>query len=394
MASPRGEEPAFQSLDEEGQAGDHADQADGDAPEIRKGLLQHHDLEERDDEIAGSRLPGECRTWAGLTGLRLILKRFHAIRGRAAPSAPMAGGSFARTRLLRVSGIVAFGPGRAPEKAAVPAHPGLQPAAAGGAGLDRLAAIPALKTSVRRDRQSLAAGGTGRLPVPAVRPVRAAVEDAPAAGVLAAHQASFDAPGTGGILLRRTPEDGDAAVPLDQLLDEWRRGAPVGEKENLASCPGHGDVEKTPLFRIWMFIRRGENEIEKRVVGDLRGKAMPPRAQAEDHRIVGFESLGAVYGLEGQPQTRVLACQAGQVGGAASAGSVPATARSMPPGAPRRPPRSCRGLRSTGKVPSPRQAQRARTVRPPGASNAPSCVSGRGWRERTGSRPRRSPPDT
>ena len=246
-----------------------------------------------------------------INGLEADSGKVPCDRRRVAPSAPMSGRSFARTRLLRVSGIAAFRPGRAPEEATVPADPGLQPAAAGGAGLDRLAAIPALEPSVRRDRQSLAAGRTGRLPVFAVRPVRAAVECAPVAGVLAAHQASFDAPGTGRILLRRTPEDGDPAVPLDQLLDEWRRGAPVGEKENLASGPGHGDVEKTPLFGIRMFIRRGKSQFEKRVVGDLRRKALSSRAQAEDHRIVGFESLGAVYGHIGQPQTRVLACQAG-----------------------------------------------------------------------------------
>ena len=125
---------------------------------------------------------------------------------------------------------------------------------------------------------------------------------------------SFDAPGTGRFLLRRRPEDDDVAAPLDQLLNEGRRGATVGEKVDPASGPGHGDVEKAPLLGVRMFVRRRENEIEKGVVGDLRREPVSPRAQAEDHRIVGFEALGAVYGHEGQPQAGIAAGQAGQVG--------------------------------------------------------------------------------
>ena len=51
-----GKQPAFEPLDEERQAGDHAHQADGDAPEIRKGLLQHRDLEEGDDDDDGRQI--------------------------------------------------------------------------------------------------------------------------------------------------------------------------------------------------------------------------------------------------------------------------------------------------------------------------------------------------
>ena len=43
------EEAAFKSLDEEGEPNHHADQTDDDVPEVGEGLLQDHDLKERDN---------------------------------------------------------------------------------------------------------------------------------------------------------------------------------------------------------------------------------------------------------------------------------------------------------------------------------------------------------
>ena len=55
------EETALQALDEERQARDHAEQTDQDAPDVRKRLLQHHDLEEGDDGDDGREITqGVC----------------------------------------------------------------------------------------------------------------------------------------------------------------------------------------------------------------------------------------------------------------------------------------------------------------------------------------------
>ena len=82
-----GKETAFESLDEERQAGDHADQANGDAPEIWKGLLQHHELEERDDDDDGCQIaqriddPPQYRTQGPGHGVPLSLRPSASICG-------------------------------------------------------------------------------------------------------------------------------------------------------------------------------------------------------------------------------------------------------------------------------------------------------------------------
>ena len=164
--------------------------------------------------------------------------------------------------LRKASGVVARGPVRAAEEAAVPAHPGLQPATTVRARLDRLTAFATAEGVVRLDRYPSATGGTRWLPVPAVRPVRAAVEGALVAHILTTNQMSLDACRARHILLRQPPEDRDVVVAVNQFLHEDRRQTAFRQNEDVASRPGQGDIEKAPLLGIGMSLRCRKDQIK------------------------------------------------------------------------------------------------------------------------------------
>ena len=193
------------------------------------------------------RLPAQRRS-AGAT------KRPGCASDLSAPRRKASGPPATPLPLLNVPSVAARGIVRAAEESAVPADAGLQPAAAGRARHNQLAAVAAAERAVRPDRQSFAADRARRLPVLTVGSVRAAVEGGLVALVLAAYQMPPDTSQTRRVLIQQPPENGDIIAPADQFQHEGRRRATVRQKEDAASSPGQGYIEQTPLLRIGMLL--------------------------------------------------------------------------------------------------------------------------------------------
>lgn len=133
------------------------------------------------------------------------LFQFRAIRHRPMPL----------FRLPQVSRVVAIREVRATEETAVLAYSGVQPAVADRTGLDGPAAIAAAEDLAGPHGKAVAAAGTGTRRVLAQREIRATVEGASAAGVLASHESSAGASRTGHVSLQRTAEYFDVVSFVD-----------------------------------------------------------------------------------------------------------------------------------------------------------------------------------
>ena len=207
--------------------------------------------------------------------------QFRAVRLRPAPF----------LRLPQVSCVVASWEVRAAEEAPVPAHFGVQPAVADRTGRDGPAAIAATESFAGPDGKAVPAAGAGTRRVLAQRKVRATVEDASASGVFPALQPSAGASRTGYVACRRTAEYLYIVSAVDQLRHEFGRRTPVGKQEDLPSRPGDRDIEQATLLGVRMGLGRCQHQIKQRIVGDFGGKPVLSRTEAEDHRIVGLETL-------------------------------------------------------------------------------------------------------
>ena len=138
---------------------------------------------------------------------------------------------------------------RASQEAAVLTDLCLQPAVAVGATLDGQTAVAAAEGAVCLDRQSLSANRAWSLRVPAIGPVRAAVEDAPVPLALASLEPSLNAYRAGDVAIRRPAEDGDVVSPVDQFHGKGRSRTALGKQEDAAS--GAGIVTLSALISIW-----------------------------------------------------------------------------------------------------------------------------------------------
>ena len=131
--------------------------------------------------------------------------------------------------------------------------------------------------------------------------------------ILPAHKMPPDACRTLHALVRQPPEDGDQAVPLDQFHHKGRRRAAVRQQEDMASRPGQGDIEQTPLLGIGVLLRRREDKVEQRVVGDLCRKPVSSRAQAQHHDEVRLKPFRTMRGRVSELKVRMPPGKTGKV---------------------------------------------------------------------------------
>jgi len=115
------------------------------------------------------------------------------------------------------------------------------------------------------------------------------------------------------LLLRPPPENGDTIALINQFHDEGRWRAVIREKKDMASRPGHGNIEKAALLGIRMFLWRSKDQIEDRIIGYLGWKTMFSRAQTEHHHVVSFEPFRAMHRHVFQSQAGIFPSQNGHV---------------------------------------------------------------------------------
>ena len=188
----------------------------------------------------------------------------------------------------------------------MPAVLGLQPAVASRTAFDDLPAVAATDGSACPDKQPLAASGTGGLSVVAIGPIRAAIEIASVPGVFALLQAPLDTLWTGHVVFRQSSEDSDVVPVVDQFQHEGRGRIAIRKKEDAVLGARDGDVEQASLLGIRVRLGRRENQIEERVVGDLRGKSVSSDAEPEHDDVIGFKPFRAVHGHIGDAEAGVL----------------------------------------------------------------------------------------
>jgi len=76
---------------------------------------------------------------------------------------------------------------------------------------------------------------------------------------------------------------------LDQFPDEWRALVLWREDRNRLSGPGQCHVEHPSFLCVMEIFWFGQDEIQDRVVDDLRRKAEPPGLRTENYDVIGFE---------------------------------------------------------------------------------------------------------
>ena len=145
--------------------------------------------------------------------------------------------------------------------------------------------------------------------MPAIGPVRAAVERAPVPGILAPLEPPLDACRTADVAFRQSPEHGDIVPLIDQFQHKGGRRTAVGEKEDMASGLRDGDIQQAPLLGVRMPFGLRENQIEERIIRDLGWKAVSARAHSEHHDVIGLEPFRAVRGHVGELQLGMFSCQ-------------------------------------------------------------------------------------